>query len=93
MVLKIEDLNNQMLKNKKKTIIEEEINKNNKENLNIFTRFQYYPKSIFFILGNEFCERFSFYGMRAILMLYIITEYNFSERFFNCKILLKILIN
>ncbi|MCP9257849.1 Solute carrier family 15 member [Dirofilaria immitis] len=31
------------------------------------------------MLGNEFCERFSFYGMRAILMLYLITEHNFSE--------------
>ena len=24
-----------------------------------------YPKSILFIIGNEFCERFSFYGMRS----------------------------
>jgi dipeptide/tripeptide permease len=22
-----------------------------------------FPKAIFFIIGNEFCERFSFYGM------------------------------
>nr|XP_027203330.1 solute carrier family 15 member 2-like isoform X2 [Dermatophagoides pteronyssinus]XP_027203331.1 solute carrier family 15 member 2-like isoform X2 [Dermatophagoides pteronyssinus] len=29
-----------------------------------------YPKSILFIIGNEFCERFSFYGMRTILILY-----------------------
>ncbi|XP_073899193.1 solute carrier family 15 member 1 isoform X1 [Castor canadensis] len=29
-----------------------------------------YPLSIFFILVNEFCERFSYYGMRAILVLY-----------------------
>ena len=27
-----------------------------------------YPKGVFFMLGNEFCERFSFYGMRAILV-------------------------
>lgn len=32
-----------------------------------------YPTSVFFILGNEFCERFSFYGMRAILTLYLVT--------------------
>ena len=25
-----------------------------------------YPKSVFFILGNEFCERFSYYGMRGL---------------------------
>ncbi|XP_007501430.2 solute carrier family 15 member 1 isoform X1 [Monodelphis domestica] len=29
-----------------------------------------YPISIFFIIVNEFCERFSYYGMRAILVLY-----------------------
>ncbi|XP_010587679.1 solute carrier family 15 member 1 [Loxodonta africana] len=29
-----------------------------------------YPFSIFFIVVNEFCERFSYYGMRAILILY-----------------------
>uniref|UniRef100_A0AC35TR95 MFS domain-containing protein n=1 Tax=Rhabditophanes sp. KR3021 TaxID=114890 RepID=A0AC35TR95_9BILA len=38
-----------------------------------------YPVSVFFILGNEFCERFSFYGMKAILMIYFLTEYNFSQ--------------
>ncbi|XP_022244026.1 LOW QUALITY PROTEIN: solute carrier family 15 member 1-like [Limulus polyphemus] len=30
-----------------------------------------YPKSIFFIIGNEFCERFSYYGMKAVLTLYL----------------------
>uniref|UniRef100_A0A2K6GKA1 Solute carrier family 15 member 1 n=1 Tax=Propithecus coquereli TaxID=379532 RepID=A0A2K6GKA1_PROCO len=29
-----------------------------------------YPLSILFIVVNEFCERFSYYGMRAILILY-----------------------
>ncbi|XP_027447282.1 solute carrier family 15 member 1 isoform X1 [Zalophus californianus] len=29
-----------------------------------------YPVSIFFIVVNEFCERFSYYGMRALLILY-----------------------
>ncbi|KAM9319985.1 solute carrier family 15 member 1-like [Gastrophryne carolinensis] len=29
-----------------------------------------YPLSIFFIIINEFCERFSYYGMRAVLILY-----------------------
>lgn len=28
-----------------------------------------YPKSILFIIGNEFCERFSFYGMRSKFQL------------------------
>lgn len=39
-----------------------------------------YPKAVFFILGNEFCERFSFYGMRALLVLYLIIEHQMSER-------------
>ncbi|XP_074839213.1 solute carrier family 15 member 1 [Carettochelys insculpta] len=29
-----------------------------------------YPLSILFIVINEFCERFSYYGMRAVLVLY-----------------------
>ncbi|KFV62808.1 Solute carrier family 15 member 1, partial [Dryobates pubescens] len=29
-----------------------------------------YPLSIFFIIINEFCERFSYYGMKAVLILY-----------------------
>ncbi|CAH1793140.1 unnamed protein product [Owenia fusiformis] len=33
--------------------------------------FDGYPKHVFFILGNEFCERFSFYGMKAILVIYM----------------------
>ncbi|XP_078043528.1 peptide transporter family 1 isoform X2 [Augochlora pura] len=30
-----------------------------------------YPKSVFFIITNEFCERFSFYGMRTVLTMYL----------------------
>jgi dipeptide/tripeptide permease len=28
-----------------------------------------YPRAVAFIIGNEFCERFSFYGMRTILFV------------------------
>jgi proton-dependent oligopeptide transporter, POT family len=31
-----------------------------------------YPRQIKFIVGNEGCERFSFYGMRAILVVYMV---------------------
>jgi proton-dependent oligopeptide transporter, POT family len=31
-----------------------------------------YPPQIRFIIGNEGCERFSFYGMRAILVVYMV---------------------
>eukprot|EP00794_Sanderia_malayensis_P017454 gene17454-19200_t len=32
-----------------------------------------YPLQVYFILGNEFCERFSYYGMRAVLVIYLTT--------------------
>jgi len=38
-----------------------------------------YPKSVFFIIGNEFCERFSYYGMKSILSLYLKKKLHFSE--------------
>lgn len=30
-----------------------------------------YPSAVWYILGNEFCERFSYYGMHAILVIYL----------------------
>ncbi|KFD55660.1 POT family protein [Trichuris suis] len=38
-----------------------------------------YPAAIFFILGNEFAERFSFYGMRAVLILYLTTVFMLND--------------
>jgi len=38
-----------------------------------------YPKSIAFIVGNEFCERFSYYGMKAILSIYLKKKLHFTE--------------
>jgi solute carrier family 15 oligopeptide transporter 1 len=38
-----------------------------------------YPISILFIIGNEFCERFSFYGMKAILSIYLKKKLHFPE--------------
>lgn len=32
-----------------------------------------YPVQVYFILGNEFCERFSYYGMHAILVIYLMS--------------------
>lgn len=32
-----------------------------------------FPSQTKFIVGNEACERFSFYGMRSILTLYMTT--------------------
>ncbi|GJQ78756.1 hypothetical protein Trydic_g2790 [Trypoxylus dichotomus] len=38
-----------------------------------------YPKQVFFIVSNEFCERFSYYGMRTILSLYLVDILLFSK--------------
>ncbi|TMS38708.1 hypothetical protein L596_005370 [Steinernema carpocapsae] len=38
-----------------------------------------WPKATFAIVGNEFCERFSYYGMRAVLTLYLINILNYSD--------------
>jgi solute carrier family 15 oligopeptide transporter 1 len=33
-----------------------------------------YPRSVFFIIVTEFCERFNYYGIHAILILYLSEE-------------------
>lgn len=38
-----------------------------------------YPKSIPLILTTEFCERFSYYGMRAILVLFLSNVLQYTE--------------
>ncbi|KAM4698142.1 solute carrier family 15 member 2 isoform 2-T2 [Rhinophrynus dorsalis] len=38
-----------------------------------------YPLSIMFIVVNEFCERFSYYGMKAVLTLYFLNYLHWSE--------------
>uniref|UniRef100_A0A0M3ICN9 Solute carrier family 15 (Oligopeptide transporter), member 1 n=1 Tax=Ascaris lumbricoides TaxID=6252 RepID=A0A0M3ICN9_ASCLU len=38
-----------------------------------------WPKATFCIIGNEFCERFSFVGMRAVLTLYVMNIMAFSD--------------
>ena len=38
-----------------------------------------YPRQIFFIVGNEAAERFSFYGMTSILTLYMVENLGFAE--------------
>ncbi|KAI3644262.1 hypothetical protein MP228_010426 [Amoeboaphelidium protococcarum] len=30
-----------------------------------------FPTAVYFIIGNEFCERFSFYGMKTVLFVYL----------------------
>ncbi|XP_016942423.2 peptide transporter family 1 isoform X2 [Drosophila suzukii] len=38
-----------------------------------------YPKSVFFIISNEFCERFNYYGMRTVLVLYLSRALHYSD--------------
>lgn len=38
-----------------------------------------YPLQVFFIIGSEFCERFSYYGMRAILTIFFKVKLLFSD--------------
>ena len=33
-----------------------------------------WPRQIKYIVGNEACERFSYYGMRALLVLYLTAQ-------------------
>ncbi|XP_076458524.1 solute carrier family 15 member 2-like [Babylonia areolata] len=40
-------------------------------NLSLFSNHPDYPSSIYFILGSEFCERFTYFGLRTILVLYL----------------------
>ncbi|XP_031627533.1 peptide transporter family 1-like [Contarinia nasturtii] len=37
-----------------------------------------YPKRVFLIIGNEFCERFNFYGLRTILTIYLTDKLGYS---------------
>jgi POT family proton-dependent oligopeptide transporter len=39
-----------------------------------------YPPQIKYIVGNEACERFSFYGMRSILVTYMLTSLLYGQQ-------------
>ena len=38
-----------------------------------------YPKQIFFIIGEKFFETFSFFGLRAILAIYLKSKLHFKD--------------
>lgn len=38
-----------------------------------------FPKSVPYILGNEAAERFSFYGMKAILAIFLVQAFHYAE--------------
>ncbi|CBY34178.1 unnamed protein product [Oikopleura dioica] len=38
-----------------------------------------FPSNLYYIIGNEFCERFSFYGMHTVLILYLTIFLKFDK--------------
>jgi len=38
-----------------------------------------YPKSVGFIIGTEFCERFSYYGMRGMILLTVFFSMHYAQ--------------
>ncbi|XP_036338588.1 peptide transporter family 1-like [Rhagoletis pomonella] len=38
-----------------------------------------YPKSVAFFITNEFCDRFTYYGLRTILALYLTTKLHYDK--------------
>ncbi|XP_055593305.1 peptide transporter family 1-like [Uranotaenia lowii] len=38
-----------------------------------------YPRAIPFIISNEFCERFTYYGMRTILVIYLTQKLDYDD--------------
>lgn len=44
-----------------------------------------YPKGVYFICGTEFCERFAYYGLRAVLVLYLLIVHQLPES--TCKLI------
>eukprot|EP01095_Lingulamoeba_sp_RSL-Kostka_P014219 TRINITY_DN6136_c0_g1_i1.p1 TRINITY_DN6136_c0_g1~~TRINITY_DN6136_c0_g1_i1.p1 ORF type:complete len:265 (+),score=65.24 TRINITY_DN6136_c0_g1_i1:25-819(+) len=51
----------------------------NLEKVGYVKKIKMYPKSVWFIMGNEFCERFSFYGLKAILAIYLSDNLGYSD--------------
>ncbi|MCO5576274.1 hypothetical protein L7F22_030083 [Adiantum nelumboides] len=45
----------------------------------VFGDFCLFPSSVKYLVWNEFCERFSFYGMKTILALFLLERVRLSE--------------
>lgn len=60
-------------------MVERVLSKRNSSQLHQMSSENRIPRSVFFIIGNEICERFSFYGLKAILALYMVNYLAFSE--------------
>src|SRR4051812_10234975 len=47
--------------------------------MNAADKAERYPRQIFYIVGNEAAERFSYYGMTSILTIYMVKNLGFAE--------------
>lgn len=47
--------------------------------LTFFQSIRRFPPTIYFIISSEFCERFAYYGMRAILTFYFVYQLRMTE--------------
>lgn len=56
-----------------------EMKTNEKQKQEKQKEFPEYPKAVAYIISNEFCERFNYYGMRAILVLYLTHKLGYNE--------------
>lgn len=45
----------------------------------ISQKFNHHPRGLYYLFFAEMWERFSFYGMRALLVLYMVSEFKFSD--------------
>lgn len=53
---------------------------NKKQTIKEWIKNHLWPFQVYFILGNEFCERFCYYGMKAVLPLFLTGVCNFTEK-------------
>ena len=61
-------------------VVEEQpVARTNFEGITLFQSIWHYPRGIYYIIGNEFCERFSFYGLKAVLALYLTDSLHYSD--------------
>lgn len=53
-------------------VTETELGTDRDAGLTMMEAWRQWPKCVFCIVGNEFCERFNYYGMRAVLTFYLL---------------------
>lgn len=52
---------------------------NDDDDVDVDPNFSDLPPSLIFIISNEFCERFSYFGMKALIPLYLVNWLSFTQ--------------